>query len=68
MEISLIRKKDYEYIYVHPSFKKRLKTDASIKGISVIKYTKELSGSKSLEEEFSNAEQRGKKSGFYFKL
>lgn len=43
-------------IFVHPDFKKRLKVESALKGLSIIKYTKKLSGSKSLEEEFKNSD------------
>jgi hypothetical protein len=48
------------FIYVHPDFKKRLKIDASMKGLTVIKYTKELSNVKSLEEEFKENKVKSK--------
>ena len=53
-------------MFVHPDFKKRIKVGASLKNTSIINYTKQLSGSKSLEEEFKESEAE-RKSGFKYK-
>ena len=49
------RKNNVAQVFVDPSFKKKLKVAASMKGISIIKYTRELSKGKSLEEEFKKS-------------
>lgn len=51
-------------MFVYPEFKRKIKAEAALKGLSVIKYTKKLSGSKSLEEEFKES---SKDEGFKYK-
>ena len=49
-----------ERLLVHPDFKKIVKADASIRGITVIEYTRRLSHVKSLEEEFNDSKAKKK--------
>lgn len=41
-------------IFVDPSFKKKLKGESGYLGVSLLEYTRRLSGVKSLEEEFKS--------------
>ena len=49
-----IKKTKPAFIFVDPEFKKRLKGESGYLGISMMEYTRKLSGAKSLEEEFKN--------------
>jgi len=61
----MIKKKEV-LIHVHPDFKTRLKTESSVRNMSMIQYTKQLSGIVSIEEEFKNASKETKEKKFKF--
>lgn len=47
-------------LYVHPLFKKKLKSESAMKDMSMIKYTKYLASENSLEDYFKNVKKKDK--------
>jgi hypothetical protein len=63
-----MKKRREVLLHVHPDFKARIKSESSLKHLSIIEYTRQLSGMKSIEEEFKDAELKRKRNGFEFKI
>lgn len=74
MELSKKVIKSYEKkvppapMFVYPAFRTKLKVEAAQKNMSIIDYTKHLSGIKSLEEEFNESSGGKKKREFSWRL
>lgn len=50
-----MKKPQYAMIWVHPTFRKKIKIESSQNNMSIVDYTKHLANQKSLQEEFKES-------------